>query len=837
MFVFFLFRISSIEAVLLAYHRDTDLSHQLGWFHEIIQGTFHSAAYLGDSVLLRRHLRAVSTRAHSGSSTGIDAVDESGMTALHWAVLRDHEVCVRILLDRGADVDALQKGLNTPLLLAAVSPTGSETISRLLIERGADLSARNLKDHDAVFMAVLYGHASKGLPWLLQLLNTKGLDLNAPDGAGATPLHLCAKKNLARPIRMLVDSGADVNAKHGTTQLTPLQMACGHSEPDVETVRSFLDKGAYPNWRDLQGRTAFDIVLYTQQQKQQQLVNPAALHVPLSQSVLLSEAKASSFASPGSNFAALQQQQLTRSLNDIRADSEGDGTRDDDSSDGASYDGEPTMSTTSAYSPQKTAPAFTLGGKKSASGSGNALLNSGSKKVASSTASGSGTGGIGSSASNAGGSGPPVLNNDPSQRWRAMESTIKLVGDWAVKALPVLLEISKRGGRCRPQSEALLQSLRPSFRAAVEEAQQVWRKSKMPPNFLEFVVVREHSGEDLRLHKTNWTKDNSSPICQLCSETFSIRVRRHHCRSCGGVCCDDCSSKRLTLTAVNMSEREVAAAAAQATTNSNSNNNDSSAAREGGNNVGESGSMERVCMGCFNRLCHEAAQPSPDHFRVKQLKRCALDVIQSLEALVDSLDDPEGESGSAFQNSLRETAQLTKNLDALAIGGSSKLTSPTFANREGNAGVEEGLPRHDKPKKTFSFKFGSSSTKRASLSTATPPPPPSPAGQGHSGTPTSVAKATGNRLSAPSGGLAGGSANVDTLINALKQREAKLQRAEDLMAKFMEVSLVKSFCFCFFHDHLFKILCLIAIGIGRLSKSKQKVDRTETGVQPLMGWC
>ena len=33
------------------------------------------------------------------------------------------------------------------------------------------------------------------------------------------------------------------------------------------------------------------------------------------------------------------------------------------------------------------------------------------------------------------------------QKWRAMETTIKAVGDWAVKALPALLEISKRGGR------------------------------------------------------------------------------------------------------------------------------------------------------------------------------------------------------------------------------------------------------------------------------------------------------------------------------------------------------------------------------------------------------
>ena len=66
-------------------------------------------------------------------------------------------------------MDALQKGFNTPLLLAALAPINSETLVRLLIERGADINTRNLKDHDVVFMAVLYGYASKGLPWLLQV--------------------------------------------------------------------------------------------------------------------------------------------------------------------------------------------------------------------------------------------------------------------------------------------------------------------------------------------------------------------------------------------------------------------------------------------------------------------------------------------------------------------------------------------------------------------------------------------------------------------------------------------------------------------------------------------
>jgi ankyrin repeat protein len=106
-----------------------------------------------------------------------------------------------------------------------------------------------------------YGHASKGLPWTLQLLNAKGVDLNQVDSLGATPLHVCAEKNLARPVRMLVDAGANVNVKHQKTGLTPLQMACCHDFPDVETIRSFLDKGAYPNWRDFQGRSAFEMVM------------------------------------------------------------------------------------------------------------------------------------------------------------------------------------------------------------------------------------------------------------------------------------------------------------------------------------------------------------------------------------------------------------------------------------------------------------------------------------------------------------------------------------------------------------------------------------------------
>lgn len=283
---------------------------------QVIQGTFYSSAYLGDASLLRKHLRLIQLRQHekaqklkklylhsnnntsttisssssndnavtatssdnnnssngvvgnnitattvvgaggcaalSAAAVSLDTADITGMTALHWAALRGHETCVRLLVDRGAEIDAVQVpvsgnnpvgGGNTPLLLSVLSASctsattttmtaagmnsnnnsssihnnignGSDAICRLLLDCGANLAAKNTKQHSVVFMAVLFGHSSKSFPWLMQLLHSKGTDFNAPDHTGANPLHYCAQRNLSRPIRMLVDCGANVNAMH-----------------------------------------------------------------------------------------------------------------------------------------------------------------------------------------------------------------------------------------------------------------------------------------------------------------------------------------------------------------------------------------------------------------------------------------------------------------------------------------------------------------------------------------------------------------------------------------------------------------------------------------------
>ncbi|CAM9622363.1 unnamed protein product, partial [Phaeothamnion confervicola] len=44
-----------------------------------------------------------------------------------------------------------------------------------------------------------------------------------------------------------------------------------------------------------------------------------------------------------------------------------------------------------------------------------------------------------------------------------------------------------------------------------------------------------------------WIRDEEVDLCALCKEEFGVLTRKHHCRRCGRVCCDDCSKARLLV--------------------------------------------------------------------------------------------------------------------------------------------------------------------------------------------------------------------------------------------------------------------------------------------------
>lgn len=95
----------------------------------------HKAASAGDVKSLQRYLDSGKYDVDSRSGAATDR-----MTALHWACYKGRLDAVRLLLDRGADVNAVtERGGINPLAYSLMY--GTADVDRLLIERGADIDA------------------------------------------------------------------------------------------------------------------------------------------------------------------------------------------------------------------------------------------------------------------------------------------------------------------------------------------------------------------------------------------------------------------------------------------------------------------------------------------------------------------------------------------------------------------------------------------------------------------------------------------------------------------------------------------------------------------------
>ncbi|KAL9024905.1 MAG: hypothetical protein Q9196_006171 [Gyalolechia fulgens] len=215
-----------------------------------------------------------------------------------------HNKVVRVLLDHGADVNAVQPATGKTSLHFAIENAyfpGYTNLIRNLLEHAANPNALD-RNKDTPLLQILYGgyeplekHKRDALACLLQphldtdvnvvplgtlnmpihlavrrrdtlavgMLIRKGSRINDPNGAGTTPLRIAAssckgkiRDNDFELLRYLLESGANVNETSGEDRNTALHLAA--TQGCKQAVGLLLSHNADPRVQDKQGQTPLE---------------------------------------------------------------------------------------------------------------------------------------------------------------------------------------------------------------------------------------------------------------------------------------------------------------------------------------------------------------------------------------------------------------------------------------------------------------------------------------------------------------------------------------------------------------------------------------------------
>ena len=177
--------------------------------------------------------------------------NEFGATALHYAARHGSAKHVKILLEAGANVNALTLNGDTPLIGAAESTKNVE----ILLKAGANIHAQNRLGDTALF------HASYAEdPDNLMMLLAAGSKVNQSNNSGWTPLHYAARMGSPSVVEALLNAGANIDTQSGKYEMTPLlEWTGGWMYP--QTLNLLLSAGAEVNAKGLGGDTVLHTLL------------------------------------------------------------------------------------------------------------------------------------------------------------------------------------------------------------------------------------------------------------------------------------------------------------------------------------------------------------------------------------------------------------------------------------------------------------------------------------------------------------------------------------------------------------------------------------------------
>ena len=167
--------------------------------------------------------RELLTKLHA---SGLNLNEPYGYAPPAIFMARDPEMLLFLIEDLGLDVNNVEEGNNTPLLENVVA--GEVAMTKILLDHGARTDSRiGLWDQTPLHLAVERDQAE-----ILALLLEHGAEIEARDKDGRTALHLAADQGSLDAVRMLIAAGADLDARDDIDR-TPQDLAATARHAEV----------------------------------------------------------------------------------------------------------------------------------------------------------------------------------------------------------------------------------------------------------------------------------------------------------------------------------------------------------------------------------------------------------------------------------------------------------------------------------------------------------------------------------------------------------------------------------------------------------------------------
>ncbi|XP_003424743.1 ankyrin-1-like [Nasonia vitripennis] len=169
------------------------------------------------------------------------ARDSVGQTILYTAVEKDRVKMTKMLIEIGAKLQTRNNRGQSPLHLAVTN--GRLRITKILLEKGADVNAA---DNEGTTPLLEAARSIDNIDKLLMLLIQHGADASARNHRGRNILHCLTQatelRHTADLVKILIERGASLEDKDHICSFQPLHMAV--FQENYKLTRVFLDHGA-----------------------------------------------------------------------------------------------------------------------------------------------------------------------------------------------------------------------------------------------------------------------------------------------------------------------------------------------------------------------------------------------------------------------------------------------------------------------------------------------------------------------------------------------------------------------------------------------------------------